>query len=363
MIHIYRNSALIISLFLSFTSCKTDITELYKTKTLSIAQSAGIPIIQVAFSSKEGIISFEAAASDTAEVNLKGNTVFQAASLSKPIFSYVVLRLMDRGLIDIDTPLYKYTQISRFENSTWAQMLTARMVLAHRTGLPNWATSPSGEQWPNSIIKFNFIPDSAFSYSGEGFYLLQQAVEDITGKSLEQLTQEEVFTPLEMHLSSYTWMDCYDTLAACGYTKSGENRGQGRHPRANSAYTLRTTANDYMKFLLALIKGDGLKPQSHIMMNTADTKAFRYYDRPRDCDKHIFWGLGIGIEKESPAGDILFHWGDNGNFKSLFIIAPESEKIFVYFTNSANGHDIIDQMTALFFNTGRPFKLSEWVNN
>lgn len=65
------------------------------------------------------------------------STVFQAASLSKPVFAYIVLRMADRGEIDLDTPLYKYIGIEKFDNQEYARQLTARIVLSHATGLLN----------------------------------------------------------------------------------------------------------------------------------------------------------------------------------------------------------------------------------
>lgn len=356
-----RIFALLLIITVTF-SCAPTTTNDIKPTTAEIADSAKIPLIQVAFRNKKEFISFELSQSDTIVASIDENSVFQAASLSKPIFSYIVFLLADRGVFDIDKPLAEYTSIQRFENREWASKITARTVLSHKTGLPNWATSPSSDEWPSSIVKFKFRPDSAFSYSGEGYYLLQKAVEEVTGKSLEQLAIEEVFIPFSMEHTSYEWKDEYDTLAADGFTRVGENRGKGRHPRANSAYTLRTTARDYSKFLDVLMEGKGLKKETHQQMFSPITKAVRFAGKPRECDSAIYWALGVGIEKDTEFGDVIFHWGDNGNFKALFIIIPQKKSHLVYFTNSARGHDIIDQMVDLYFSPKSPFKIGPWVN-
>ena len=85
--------------------------------------------------------------------------VFQAASLSKVVFAYIVMKMYDRGEIDLDTPICNYTDIDRFEDKESAAKLTARMVLNHRTGLPNWSTSPSSQEWPTSTITFKYPVD------------------------------------------------------------------------------------------------------------------------------------------------------------------------------------------------------------
>ncbi len=329
----------------------SEIDFLYQNRLKQIADSAGIPNLQIVFQSEKYLFC-----------NSEKKSVFQAASLSKPIFAYIVLKMAERGEIDLDKPLHLYTQVSRIDNKEWAQKLTARSILSHKSGLQNWATSPSSDEWPNSVAKFRFKPDSAFSYSGEGYYLLQQAVEKIRGKLLEDIAKEEVFIPLNMEYSSYEWMDIYDSLAVDGFNRGGENRGKGRHPRANSAYTLRSTASDYSKFLSALINDTILSPSMLKSMLRPEVPAYRYSERSRECDNYIFWGLGLGIEKNSQFGDILFHWGDNGNFKALFVVIPSKQSHLVYFTNSESGHDIIDDIVSLFFRSSEPLKLSAWIN-
>ena len=117
--------------------------------------------------------------------------VFQAASLSKVVFAYIVMKMYDRGEIDLDTPICNYTDIDRFEDKESAAKLTARMVLNHRTGLPNWSTSPSSQEWPTSTITFKYPVDSCYGYSGEGFAYLQRAVEKIRGKKIDDIAREE----------------------------------------------------------------------------------------------------------------------------------------------------------------------------
>ena len=344
-------------------SCNSGGRKMLIEESIKIAADAKIPLIQLEFGNGKRIISFESAQSDTVFASASEITIFQAASLSKPIFAYIVLRMYDRGEIGLDTPICEYTDIDRFVNKEWASILTPRMVLSHKTGLPNWAVSPSSEEWPIAPIEFAFSPDSAFGYSGEGYAFLQRAVEKIKGKSLQQIAEKEVFIPFGMKLSSYGWREEYDTIAADGYNASGENRGKGRHPRENSAYTLRTTANEYALFIRkGLIEGIGLKPESRNLMLTPQVNAIRYRDRRRECDNYIDWGLGAGIEHNSELGDIYYHWGDNGNFKALFIIVPKDDKYLAYFTNSTFGHNIIDQLIPLYFGNIEPLRLSAWIN-
>ena len=128
------------------------------------------------------------------------------------------------------------------------------MVLRHTTGLPNWGDK--------KFARLIFTPDSTFSYSGEGFQYLQRAVEKRTGKSLNEIAWQEVFIPLGMANSSYTWTDKFDTLSAFGDSPDAVNR----HKEEKAAASLLSCAHDYAIFLRALMVGTGLKAETHRMM-------------------------------------------------------------------------------------------------
>lgn len=356
-------------------SCNTEIKnrEYYKTHTKEIIDSAKIPAIQIAYTSPKQNINF-----GVGEFECEPNEgIFQGASLSKPILAYIVLKMYNNNQIDIDTPLYKYTDIDRFTNKEWAKQLTARMVLNHRTGLPNWSASPTSDKWPTSPIEFKFRPDSCFSYSGEGISLLQRAVETIKGATLQEIAQNEVFNILEMPNTSYEWRTDYENRALYGYNSEGIKRGRGNFPSGNAAYTIRTTATDYSKFIneimniyLYSVNSNSAKYKQKCKAEISSEKAavffdsknaIRYAENPRKCDKSIFWGLGIGIENSPELGQIIWHWGDNGTFKALFAIIPSRQSNIAYFTNSAHGHDIINQIFKLYFGTTQDTALSHWI--
>ena len=101
-------------------------------------------------------------------------TLFGAASLSKTVFAYAVLKLVDVGKLDLDVPLSRYYP-ERIVDDARLDRITARLVLSHRTGFPNWR--PNG-----GALRIFFTPGERFSYSGEGMVYLQKAVETIEGK-------------------------------------------------------------------------------------------------------------------------------------------------------------------------------------
>ena len=121
------------------------------------------------------------------------DTVFEAASLSKPVFAYAVLKLVDSGKLDLDTPLNKYLPgtYDIGEDARLSQ-ITTRRVLSHTTGFPNWR--PRGD----TTLKMHFTPGEKFSYSGEGFVYLARVVEHLTGEKFEAFMKRMVFGQLGM---------------------------------------------------------------------------------------------------------------------------------------------------------------------
>lgn len=281
-------------------------------------------------------------------------TVFQAASLSKVLFSYIALSLYDEGLFDLDTPLMEYYDNGRFasgQDSIYARMLTARHVLSHRTGLKNWAASPSSDAWPTSTITFKKKPyqesDSTimFTYSGEGFAYLQHTLEHLTGKSLNELASQYVFEPFGMPNSWYGWRDSFEGQVTVGHREDGTPVSVMRYPRANSGYTLMTCAADYVKFLEQLSHGGALKEETFQEMITPQFEDEECGNRIYE-DLPISWGLGVGLTDDGA----LWHWGDNGTFKSFFVIYPGKQaRIMHYVCNSRNGLKILPGMLENFF--------------
>lgn len=175
---------------------------------------------------------------DSAQTPLNTGTIFEAASLSKPVFAYMVLRLADRGEFDLDRPLYEMLEYPRLAHDERYKRITARIVLSHGTGLPNWG----GEK-----LTLRFDPGTDYGYSGEGFVFLQKTVERVTGRSLDELARREVFQPLGMTRSSYVWQERFAGNAAYAKNWLWQVAPANRYTEAeaNAAASLLTTASDY----------------------------------------------------------------------------------------------------------------------
>ena len=125
------------------------------------------------------------------------HTVFDAASLSKPVFAHAVLQLADQECLSLDAPLGGYLP-NYLPADHLVSSITARQVLNHSGGLPNWRN-------PDLPLKTYFQPGERFSYSGEGFLYLQKSVEAITGERMHSLVERLVLRPFGMDRSSFVW--------------------------------------------------------------------------------------------------------------------------------------------------------------
>lgn len=282
---------------------------------------------------------------------VRRDTVFAAASLSKPVVAYIVLRLADRGTIDLDRPLSTYFTYERLSEEKRAGLITARMVLTHSTGLPNWGPDK---------LSLSFAPGTHFSYSGEGFVYLQKVIEKLTGMPLQDLARREVFEPLGMKHTSFVWEDAFATGdgAVVGVDDIGGAATISTDKVANAASSLLTTAEDYARFLTAvLIQGEGLKKETAAAMLSPQIlvpgQLFDPASPPGDGE--VAWGLGCGLERSRAAEPFWFwHWGDNGGFRNWMTGSRERRSGVVYFTNSAEGLSIAEAVSSLAVGEPQP---------
>ncbi len=291
--------------------------------------------------------------------NIDNRTVFQAASLTKVLAAYIFFRFMDKGLISLDKPLWDYYPYDRLKNHPYKQLITARMVLTHRTGLLNWEGDVPSDRWRKTPLTSQFKPGTDYMYSGEGFYFLQETLEHLTKKSFEELVEEEIFRPFDMGNSEMVWKDSLEQNAAFGHLSGAIPRKLGKYQKSNAAYTLYTTAYDYAKFIeKAIFKGIGLKPSTHQLMLEKASEAKKGQDVSPD-DQYVPCALGMRMQINE-VGTAYWHTGSNPGFRCFFIAYPETKEILTVFTNSEDGFQIIPDMLALFLNNNQTFWMYNW---
>lgn len=287
---------------------------------------------------------------------VNAETVFEAASLSKPVFAYAVLLLAERGVIDLDTPLTTYMKRQYVEGQPLLERITARHVLSNTTGFPNWRPK-------NGPLEIHFTPGERFSYSGEGYAYLQEAVENATGKPLEDLMQELVFQPLGMTSSSYIWRSMYEHRKAAGHDDIGEPNVRREPPAADAASSLHTTAGDYARFVAALLRREQLSARTYADMwspqVTLDATCMVCTRQPMQVPSAtLAWGLGWGLETAT-ADTTIWHWGDNQDVNAYVVAVPAEGRALVVLTNGENGITLLPEISGRFL--GRTHDAFAWL--
>ncbi|RMB08438.1 serine hydrolase domain-containing protein [Eilatimonas milleporae] len=289
-------------------------------------------------------------------------TAFEAASLSKPVFAYLSMQLADRGALDLDAAIAGHLDYPRITDTARYAHLTARMVLSHRSGLPNWAGrgSDAGRRDP---LPFLFQPGTGFSYSGEGYQLLQARVAQVTGQPLETLFRQSLGDI--MPRSTYVVPLARDVRRSYGHDANG-GKAQGRAMRsprtANAAFTLRTVAADYARFVATVCDGTGLSAAAHadMLRPVGPVRADVFGADPAAiAPAEIFWTPGWGLQRLN-GRDVYFHWGDNGVFKAFAAFDPVARTGAVYFANGKGGLKLAEPLIAPAVGTIQP--VLTWLN-
>jgi CubicO group peptidase (beta-lactamase class C family) len=300
-------------------------------------QAAGVPGLSIALVRQARILWGKAYGVKHAELRHPAtrSTLFEAASLSKPLFAYGVLKLCARGALGLDTPLTDVLPPPPYvADDPRLSEINARRVLCHTTGLQNWLWQAG------DVPAIHFTPGSRFSYSSLGYVYLQQAVERVTGETLHAFMQREVLDPLGMAHSSFTWREGDEVEAATGHDHDGKPVAKWKPAQALACASLHTTPLDYARFLIE-------------MMAPRDEIAAQMLEPQVRVSDEIAWGLGWGLE-QGDAASAFWHWGDNGVFKSFALASREAQYGVVIMTNSAYGLDLCEELARESLGGGHP---------
>jgi CubicO group peptidase (beta-lactamase class C family) len=267
-------------------------------------------------------------------------TVFEAASLSKPVFAWLVLQLADEKVIDLDRPMSETFDYARIPDKAAYAQLTPRMVLTHRTGLPNWVDESTDFHRRVAPIPFKTPPGTAYSYSGEAFQLLQAFVEKKTGRTLAALFRARLGR--WMPNSTFVKPLRAGTVASRGY-RSATQPATGRDmiqlsDRAMAASSLVTTAGDYARFLSLVCKGQGLSRETYNEMLRPQSPV-----PPGESPFKTSYGLGWMII-DLGGTTLVGHDGNNGEYRTFAGFVRESRDGIVILTNGVNGQPLIDAL-------------------
>lgn len=329
----------VVSMFLSgcASSSRIDLTSMNLDEKLKVlATKHHVCGVAIAVIKNRRLDSMDSASGCQPTLDLKSDSVFQAASLSKPVFAYAVLKLVAQGRLELDAPVVKYLpqgyqhqfnplKVEPFDMVTDPRIraVTVRMALNHTSGLPNWASGP---------LSFDSDPGTKWGYSGEGYVLLQRAVEAVSGEPLDRFMASQVFKPLAMENSNFVRNERTAQNLLSGTKANGDPRAKMDFKNPIAAFTLTTTASDYGRFLVAVLNDD------HALEQITTSPV------PVDPSLSVSWGLGWGLERAQ--GDLyIWHWGNNPGYRAFVIASVRTGDGFVMLTNSENGLELAEPIT------------------
>ena len=303
-----------------------------------LMEAANIPGLSMAVVQDGQIVWKKALGVKSRETNdpVDENTMFEAASLSKTVTAYAAMRLVERGQLDLDRPLFEYhpnKEYPQLAKDERYKKITARLVLTHTTGLPNWGG------------QFIHEPGQQYAYSGEGFLYLGRTIEQISGMSLQEFAQKEIFEPLGMTHTSFVWNETYAANGACGHDRHGKANPLRKNTSPNGGASLLSTGTDYATFICALLNAQGLSEETIDQMTSKHVQV-TVSRESAELFANLFWGWGWGVQPGT-AGYGFWHWGDNGDLRAYTVTYKDSRNGFVYFANSNNGLAIAGAITSL----------------
>lgn len=255
-------------------------------------------------------------------------TIFEGASLSKPLFAYLVMGFVEEGTLDLDKPLHEYLPYADIAHDERYKKITARMVLSHTSGFPNWRSDHEGGE-----LFISFEPGTAFQYSGEGYQYLAKVLAHLLNTDdagLERIYQKRVAEPLHMEYTKYLQDAQNMEHKANGYIAGNAVEEDDDPTIFGSAFSVHSEALDFSKWLIALLNQEGLSKKSYAEL--FQTQITLPEGHPQTQSGVTDWTLGFA-RAEMPFGVAFGHGGNNPGYTSLFIIVPETKWGFVMFTN------------------------------
>ena len=311
---------------------------------------------------------------------LTTDTVMYGASLTKTVFAYTVMQLVDQGKLNLDTPLKddldkplpsygpdqifpdKYGPYRDLAGDPRWEKITPRMCLTHSTGFSNfWFIEPDQK------LHIHFERGTRFSYSGEGMILLQFVIEhgrtaQGLGLDVGDLAKAD-FNRLGMPRTSLVWMNGSDPNVADGWNDQGQPQPHEKRSKVRVAGSMNTSISDLSKFAAALVSGDGLSPASRAEMTkpslhitTAGLFPLFQPDLPLNQQrKDLASGLGVTVF-DGPQGHGFFKGGHDGQTANTLICVEASQRCVLILSNDVRSEaGFVDLVRFILGDIGEPY--------
>jgi CubicO group peptidase (beta-lactamase class C family) len=297
---------------------------------------------------------------------LTPDTILYAASITKAAFGDYVLRLVDDGKLDLDTPikaylpkpLPDYPQYADLAKDPRWEQITPRMLMTHTAGFPNF-------RWlnPDEKLDIKATPGTRYLYSGEGIDLMQFVIERGLGLQVGDEMNRRIFTPLGMTRSSMSWRPDFAGDLADGYHADGRFEAHDERSSVKAAGSLDSTITDLARLAAAMVRGDGLSAGSKAervrpgfpIANAHEFPPSLTEDDPDNARIGLAAGIGV-VVFDGPQGHAFFKGGHNDITDNMMICVERGQRCIVMLTNSGVGARIFPPLVeAALGGTGMPW--------
>lgn len=275
------------------------------------------------------------------------STLYNAASLTKPIFAETMLRLVAARRMSLDEPLAAMWVDPDVAGDPRHRLLTPRIVLSNRTGFPNWRTDRAG------ALRFEFDPGTRYQYSGEGFEYLRRFAERKIGAPIESIARDHLFSRFGMKNTAFVEQGWFAGRVAHPADREGKWSTPRFSPSGNAADRVYTTVGDYASFLIHAMRHDGLpaslaRQRDSIQgIDSSEVVKCRAKGGTR-CPTREGYTLGWS-RLDFPDGPLMWHTGSDDGEKALALYFPDRKEGAVMLMNGENGFAVAIEAGLVLF--------------
>lgn len=268
---------------------------------------------------------------------ITNQTIFEGASISKSVFAFFTMTFVEEGILDLDKPLFEYYPHPDIEDDQRYKKITARMVLSHRSGFPNWR-----EDEDDKKLRTKFEPNTDYLYSGEGFQYLAMVLMHLKNTDhhgLESLFQERIAKPLGMEHTVFIQTPYTREHKAEPYDEEGnwiDWQNEYWYLKEDEKFyapaSIHSEPVDFSKWMIAVMNNELLSEASYSEMLKPHSKV------PYD-GLDVSYTLGY-LTPHFPLTELYLHTGNNIGFTSWYTLDTGKDWGFVLFTNSEYGEQL-----------------------
>lgn len=313
----------------------------------------GVPSIAVAYVAGDSVRWTRVYGEQAPGVPATRRTLYNVASLTKPVFAELVLRLAADQRLSLDEPMAPTWVDPDIATDPRHRALTPRLVLSHRTGFANWRRATGG------VLRFQADPGSAYGYSGEGYEYLARFVERRTDAPLDSLARRYLFRPFGMRDAAFMPQPWFEGRVARPSTSRGTFGEPAFSARGNAADMLYATADDYARFLVATMRRGALPPAYARQRDSvhvpdpgtiADCKPRARVRCPDVAGPGLGWAvMRFAADSGRPAETVLWHTGSDEGMRAMVVYLPARRQGAVMLANGDNGFQTMIDVGRLLF--------------